>query len=174
VHSVLGMTKKRVLAAVGAAVLALTGCAGQPPPPDRAIAPEPATTQAFALRRASMGDRPAPAPERGSTTGATPAAVTTVTVPPVSTPPAQPVAGRPRRPAQVQRDTPSAPPQTDVTADEDASAEDDVDADTTAGDDTAVGTDPGPVDGLNGGSRCTRVDNHRRTRHRVGGRWRCR
>jgi len=167
------MTKKRVLAVAGAAVLALTGCTAQPTPPDRAVAPEPAATHAFAPRRALMGDRPAPVPERVSATGATPTAVTTETLPPVSTPPAQPVAGRPRQPAQVQRDTPSAPPLTDVTADEDAGAGDDVDVDTAAGDDTAAGTDAGPADGLDGGSRCTRSDNHRRTGHRIG-RWRCR
>jgi len=167
------MTKTRVLAVTGAAVLALTGCTEQPAPPNRAVAPEPAVTQAFEPRRASMGDRPAPVPDRGSPAAPTPTAVITVTVPPVSTPPAQPVAGRARRPAQVQRDTPSAPPLTDVTADEDAGAGDDVDVDTAAGDDTAAGADPDSADGLNGRLRCARGDNHRRTGHRVG-RWRCR
>ncbi|MGW4948223.1 hypothetical protein ACWEOZ_42300 [Actinoplanes sp. NPDC004185] len=167
------MTMKRVLVVAGAAVLALTGCTGQPTPPDRAAAPEPAATQALVPRRASMGDRPAPVPERGSTTGATPTAVTTVTVPPVAAPPAPPVAGRARRPAQVQRDIPSAPPLTDVTADGDVDAEDDVDVDPPAGDDTAAGTDPGRSDELDGRSRCTRSDRHRRPGHRAG-RWRCR
>ncbi|MEU8615800.1 hypothetical protein AB0C29_48250 [Actinoplanes sp. NPDC048791] len=48
-----------------------------------------------------------------------------------------------------------------------------MDTDTAAGDDTAAGPDAGSADGLNGGSRCTRADNHRRTGHRIG-RWRCR
>ncbi|MEU8236064.1 hypothetical protein AB0C12_41290 [Actinoplanes sp. NPDC048967] len=169
------MTKKRVLAVAGAAVLALTGCTEQPAPPDRAIAPEPAATQAFAPRRASMGDRPAPVPDRNSPAAPTPDVVTTVTVPPVPRPPAQPVAGRAARPAQVQQDTASAPPLPDATADEDAGPGDDVDVDvdTTTGDDTAAGTGPGPADGLRGGPRCTRRDDHRRTGHRVGRR-RCR
>jgi hypothetical protein len=167
------MMKTRVLVVAGAAALALTGCAGPPLPPDRAAAAEPAATQGFVPRRASMGDRPAPVPERGSTTGATPTAVSTVTVPPVPAPPAQPAAGRARRPTQVQRDAPSAPPLTDVTADEDAGAEDDVDVDPAAGDDPAADSDPGPADDLDGRSRCTRTDNHRRMGHRLS-RWRCR
>jgi hypothetical protein len=181
------MTKKRVLAGLGALALAMGGCGGQPTAPDRAVAPEIAVTERAGPAGAAMGDSPPPAPRRDRTP---PVAATTATEPPLPTRPAQPVsaddgvaAGPPARDTapgahRPPRDTEPVDvtrPQPDVVGD-DGSSGNDPDEDPTGGADADGGTGPGAGDGLDRGRRpgCTRVTGHFRDGHRARGHWRCR